>query len=142
MKDFTFINIYIGPSGANLPRSGAGPRRIVYSSEDEDDAPVRPTAFGYLAEPQSIDDSDSDDHPPAFGPSSIARIPPSPMDDSDSDDQLPARISPTLSRRRRTARRNQFIDSEAGVDGAASEDEDDDDDDDLGGFIVDDDVIF
>ena len=100
------------------------------------------TAFGYLAEPQSIDDSDSDDHPPAFGPSSIARIPPSPMDDSDSDDQLPARISPTLSRRRRTARRNQFIDSEAGVDGAASGDEDDDDDDDLGGFIVADDVIF
>ena len=98
------------------------------------------TAFGYIAQP--IDDSDSDDHLPAFGPSSIARITPSPMDDSDSDDQLPARISPTLSRRRRTARRNQFIDSEAGVDGAASGDEDDDDDDDLGGFIVADDVIF
>ena len=44
--------------------------------------------------------------------------------------------------RRKTARRNPFIESEAGVDGAASGDEDDGDDGDLAGFIVDDDVIF
>ena len=115
--DYNILNIHLGPSEANLPRSGAGFRRIVYSSENKNDAPVRPPPFGYLAQPQQ-------------------------MDDSDSDDKLSACITQTLSRRRRTARRNQFIDSEAGVDGAASEDEDDDDDDDLGGFIVDDDVIF
>ena len=60
--------------------------------------------------------------------------------DSDSDDQLPRRS--TTVARRKTERRNPFIESEAGVDGAASGDEDDGDDGDLAGFIVSDDVIF
>ena len=59
--------------------------------------------------------------------------------DSDSDDRLPTRRTTVA---RRTARRNPFIESEAGVDGAASGDEDDGDDGDLAGFIVSDDVIF
>jgi hypothetical protein len=62
-------------------------------------------------------------------------LPPEPMDHSDSDDSL------STVTRRRTARRNPFIESEAGVDGAASGDEDDGDDGDLAGFIVSDDVI-
>lgn len=73
--------------------------------------------------------------PPPFG-----YLPP-PVDDSDSDDQWPTRI-PTDTRRRKIARRNPFIDSEAGVDGAASGDEDDSDDGDLDGFIVGDDEFF
>ena len=60
--------------------------------------------------------------------------------DSDSDDQLTLRS--TTVARRKTARRNPFIESEAGVDGTASVDEDDGDDGDLSGFIVSDDVIF
>jgi len=60
---------------------------------------------------------------------------PETTDDSDSGDFIP-----TVTRRR-TARRNPFIESEAGVDGAASGDEDDGDDGDLAGFIVSDYVI-
>ena len=46
-------NLFAGPSRANLPFSGIGPRRIVYSSDEEDDAPPRPPPFGYR--PQKID---------------------------------------------------------------------------------------
>ena len=46
-----------------------------------------------------------------------------------------------MSRYRRAARRNPFIETEAGVDGDASADEDEDDADDLDGFIVADDVF-
>ena len=60
--------------------------------------------------------------------------------ESDSDDQLPTRS--TTVARRKTARRNPFIESEAGVDGAAICDEDDGDDGDLAGFIVSDDLLF
>ena len=59
-------NLFAGPSGANLPCSGTGPRSIVYSSYEENDAPPRPPPFGYR--PQEIDESDSDDHWPARNP--------------------------------------------------------------------------
>ncbi len=103
-------NLFAGPSGANLPCTGAGPRRIVYSSDEEDDLPPRPPPFGYR--PPLIDDSDSDDHWPAR--------------------------NPTV--RNRRTRRNPFIETEVGVDGDASADEDDDDGADMDGFIVADDV--
>jgi len=48
----------------------------------------------------------------------------------------------TTRARRKKARRNPFIESEAGVDGAASGDEEDGEDGDLAGFIVSDDVLF
>ena len=94
----------------NLPCTGAGPRRIVYSSDEEDDLLPRPLPVGYR--PPLIDDSDSDDHWPAR--------------------------TPTV--RNRRTRRNTFIEIEAGVDGDASADENDDDGADLAGFIVDYDV--
>ena len=103
-------NLFVGPSGANLPCTGAGPRRIVYSSDEEDELPQRPPPFGYR--PPLIDDNDSDDHWPAH--------------------------NPTVKTRR--TRRNPFIETEVGVDRDASADEDDDDGADLDGFIVDDDV--
>ena len=53
-------NLSAGPSGANLPRTGAGPRRIVYSSNEEDELPPRRPPFGYR--PPLIGDSNSDDH--------------------------------------------------------------------------------
>ena len=89
---------------------GAGPRRIVYSSDEEDELPPRPPPFVY--------------RPPL-------------SNDSDSDDQWPAR-NPTVNNRR--TRRNPFIETEVGVDGDANADEDDDDGADLDGFIVDDDI--
>ena len=103
-------NFFAGPSAANLPCTGAGPRRIVYSSDEEDDLPPRQLPFGYR--PPLIDDRDSDDHWPAG--------------------------NPTV--RNRRTRRNPFIETEVGVDGDASDDEDDDDGADLDGFIVADDV--
>ena len=101
-------NLFAGPSGSNLPCTGAGPRRIVYSCDEEDDLPPSPPPFGYR--PPLIDDSDSDDHWPAR--------------------------TPTVRNRRK--RRNPFIETEAVVDGDASADEDDNDGADLDGFIVDD----
>ena len=59
-------NLFSGPSGANLPCSGTGPRRIVYSSDEKDDASSRPQPFGYR--PPEIDESDFDDHRPARNP--------------------------------------------------------------------------
>ena len=102
--------LFAGPSGANLPCTGAGPCRIVYSSDEEDDLPPRSPLFGY-------------------------RLPL--IDDTDSDNHWPTRTSTVRNRR---TRRNPFIETEAGVDGDASADEDDDDGADLDGFIVDDDV--
>ena len=107
---YHMCNLFAGPSGANLPCTGAGSRRIVYSFDKEDELPPRPPPFCYR--PLLIDDSDSDDHWPAR--------------------------NPTLSNRR--TRRIPFIDIEVGVDGDASADEDDDDGADLDGFIVADDV--
>ena len=107
---YLICNLFAGPSGANLPCTGAGPRRIVYSSDEEDELPPRPPPFGYR--PPLIDHSDSDDHWPA---------------------------SNHTVRNRRT-RRNPFIEAEAGVDGDASADEDDNDGADLDGFIVANDV--
>ena len=103
-------NFFAGPSGANLPCTSAGPRRIVYSSDEKDDLKPHPPPFGYR--PPLIDDSDFDDHWPAR--------------------------NPTV--RNRRTRDNPFIETEAGVDGDASADEDDDDGADLDGFIVADDV--
>ena len=103
-------NVFAGLSGANLPCTGAGPRRIVYSSDEKTDLPPRPPPFGY--------------RPPL-------------SDDSDSDDHWPAR---TLTVRNRRTRRNSFFEAEAGIDGDASADEDDDDGADLDKFIVADDV--
>ena len=102
-------NLYAGPSGANLPCTGAMPRRIIYSSDEEDDLPTGPPPYGYR--PPLIDDRDSDDH-------------------------LPARNCTVRNCR---TRRNLFIETDAGVDGDASVDEDDDDGADLDEFIVADD---
>ena len=56
-----FVRNYItGPSRANLPCSGTGPRRIVFSSDKEDDAPLRPPPFGYR--PPEMDDNNSNDY--------------------------------------------------------------------------------
>ena len=55
-------NLFLNVSGANLLCTGAGPRRIVYSFDEEDKLPLRPLPFGYC--PPLIDDSDSDDHWP------------------------------------------------------------------------------
>ena len=89
-------NLFAGSRGANLPSIGGGPRRIVYSSDDEYDLHPRPPAFGYR--PPLIDDSDSNDH-------WLAR-------------------NPTV--RNRRTHRNPFIETEAGYYGDASADEDDD----------------
>ena len=75
----------------------ASPRRIVYSSDKENDLPPRRLPFNYR--PPLIDVSDTDDHWPTL----IA----------------------TVGNRR--TRRNQLIETEGGVDGDASSDEDDDD---------------
>ena len=61
------------------------------------------------------------------------------IEDDDEDDFPP--LPPAVSRYRRAARRNPFIETEAGVDGDASAEKDDDDADDLDGFIVADDVF-
>ena len=105
-------NLFTGPTGANLPCSGTGPRRsIIYSSDEEDDVPPRQPPFGYR-NPQ--------------------------IEHSDIEDYRPAR---NITVRNRRQRRNPFIETDAGVDGDASTDEDDGDGDDLDGFIVDDDVF-
>ena len=95
----------------NLTRAGTSARRIVYSSNEEDDKPPRRGPFD---RPPQIDDDDEDDFQP---------------------------LPPAVSRYRKAARRNPFIEPEAGVDGDASADEDNDDADDLEGFIVADDVF-
>ena len=99
-------NLFAGPSGTNLPCTGAGPRLIVYSSDEEDDLPPRPQPFRYR--PPLIDDRDSDDH-------------------------LPGR---NLTVRNRCTHRKPFIEIKGGFDGDASADEDDDDRADLDRFIV------
>ena len=53
-------NLFARPNVANLPCSGTGPRRIVDSSDKEDDASSRPPAYGYRL--PEIDEYDSDDH--------------------------------------------------------------------------------
>ena len=103
-------NLFDGVSGANLPCTGAGPRRIGYSSNEVNELPPRPPLFGYR--PPLSNDSDSDDHWPASNPTVINR----------------------------RTRRNPFIEAEAGVDGDASADETDDDGADLDGIIVADNV--
>ena len=99
-------NLFAFPSGANLPCTGAGPHRIIYLFDEEDDLPPRPPPFGYR--PPLIDDSNSDDHWPAR--------------------------TPTV--RNRSTRRNPFIETKAGVDGDASADVDDNYGAELDGFIV------
>ena len=92
-----------------MPRAGTSERRIVYSSDKEDDTPVRRGPFDR---------------------------PPTPIYDKDYEDPL---LPAAVSSYRKAARRNPFIEIEAGVDGDASADEDDDVVDDLDGFIVPDD---
>ena len=68
---YCVCNQFTGSSGANLPCSGTGPRRIVYSSDKEDDAPSRQPPFGYP--PPEINESDSYEHWPARNPEHQAR---------------------------------------------------------------------
>ena len=92
-----------------MPRAGTSERRIVYSSDEEDDTPVRRGPFDR---------------------------PPTPINDDDYEN-LP--VPAALTRYRKAARHNPFIEMEAGVDGDASADEDDGEADNLDGFIVADD---
>ena len=95
-----------------MPRADTTARRIIYSSEEEDDTPVRRGPFDR---------------------------PPTPINDDDYEDPpVPAAVT----RYRKAARRNPFIETEACVDNDSSADEDDDEDDDLDGFIVADDEFL
>lgn len=100
-----------GPSGTNRPGPPTKARRIVYSSDEEGDAPVRQV------------------WPPP--------MPQQAESDQESEPEERRRTRPAARRRRA---RNPFIDAEAGVDGDASADEDDlEDDPTMGGFIARDD---
>ena len=57
-------NLFARPSRANLPWTGAVPRRIVYSSDEEDDKPPPPPPFGHRH--PLIYESDYDDHYPTL----------------------------------------------------------------------------
>ena len=105
-KLVTYLYVFIAPSEANLPPAGTSDRRIVYSSDEEDDAPVRRGPF---------------DRPPTA---------------INKDDDEVSPILAAVTRYRKAARRNPFIEMEAGVDGHASADEDDGEVVDLDGFIA------
>ena len=92
-----------------MPRAGTSARRIIYSSDEKDDTPVCRGPFDR---------------------------PPTPINDDDYEDPP---VPVAVTRYRKAARRNPFIETEAGVDGDASADEEDGDADDLDGFIVADD---
>ena len=105
-------NVFAGSSGENLPCTGAGHGRIVYSFDEEDYLLPRSPPFGY-------------------------RLPL--IDESNSDNHWPAR-NPTV--RNCRTRRNMVIETETGADEDASADDNDNDCADLVKFIVADNVYY
>ena len=112
-----YSSVIVGPSGTNRPPASPSPatRRVIYSSDEEDEAPARPT----------------------WPPPRPSPLPLRVLDSSDEEDEVPDRLTRPPTRKRT----NPFVDDEAGVDGEESTDEEDGDDVNLEDFIVPDNVF-